>query len=270
MIQGEVKMSTKSGADTSEAPSAGGQPTFQAHMEKEIIAKIPPASAHQVEKPKTRGDLINLLLSNPRTAPQLNQFASSLGMPAKELATKSSSGKTITGGPLNVPPSGAKISLNWEAGVRFTPRFNSGSLSIKGVFLTEKDKYEYGLSDLYQRDEVLLFGDYHAVRIYFEGHIPTGEYIIEVELETSSLGLNDRLKIVYLSGDPTYLLPWKDKKALATDGKITSFIGQLHVRKNYNNWLWFRISLPSDMVPDKWYEDSNFSGIFRGITITRM
>ena len=172
MIQGEVKMSPKSGSSTSETPSAGGQPIFQSHMEKEIIAKIPPASAHRVEKPKTRSDLIKLLLSNPRTAPQLNQFASTMGMPAQELATKSSSGKAITGSPMTVSSSGAKISLDWEAGVRFTPKSFEGELSVHPVWVCQRKGYR--LSDMYQRDELLICGSNDTgYEVYIGFEVPT-------------------------------------------------------------------------------------------------
>ncbi|MGD9410643.1 MAG: PAN domain-containing protein [Desulfobacterales bacterium] len=266
MIQGEIKMSPESGAGSSETSSAGGQPTFPAHMKKEIIAKIPPASAHRVEKPKVREELINLLLSNPRTAPRLNQFASTMGMPAQELATKSSSGMTIAGGPVTVPPSGAKISLNWEAGIRFTPRFNAGSLSIRGVRLTEIAGYspKWGLSDIYQRDEVLLEGTKDTLRIVYEGFMPHGEYIIEVELETKVMGINDRLKFGCSSCIKTspFLLPWADKKDLATGEKISSFIGQFQMDHSAK-FAGFWITLPYDF-------EKYFVGIFRGITFTRL
>jgi hypothetical protein len=266
MIQGEVKMSPKSGADTSETPSAGGQPSALAHMEKEIIAKIPPASAHRVVKPKTRGELIKLVLSNPRTAPQFNQFASTMGMPAQELATKSSSGKTITGSTVTVPSSGAKISLNWEAGVRFTPKSFGGKIGAYPVYIGEVMEKEYSLSDIYKRDELLIIGMDQS-NINFDVPTPPGKYIISVELETQS-GVDVNLTYYYSEKNwmdstrtKTKLYPVADNKALA-EGIITSYIGQFEVR-NHNNSV-HRIYIP--LVKN----DNINMGIFRGVTITRM
>jgi hypothetical protein len=260
-----IEIPPEPSTDTLGPAPMGSQPAQSAVKDKDINLKIPPVSAQRPAIPLTRRELVNILLKNPRTAPQLNQFASTMGVASQKLATQSSTGKVITGGPETVPSSGAEISLNWEAGIRFTPRFNAGNLTIKGVLLSESEGYEYGLSDIYQRDEVLLQGDRDSVRIYFEGYIPPGDYIIEVELETSDLGLDDHLRMQTFAGSTTYLLPWADKKALATDEKISSFIGQVHQINPYSKWIYLRISLP-------YYQGSPkpFLGIFRGITFTRL
>jgi hypothetical protein len=258
-------MSPKSGAGSSETPSAGGQPTAQARMGKEIRAKIPPVSEHRVEKLKTRGDLINLLLSTPRIAPQLHQFASTMGMPAQELVTKSSSGRTIAGGPVLTTSSSSSKNWDWEAGVHFTPRSKEWDMTVNGLRIVQDQNSEYGLSDMYQRDELLLEGEPDDVSISFSLPMPPGIYIIKVEFSCYSLlGIHDDLIYECYSGCSSYtgLFPVMDDKTLS-DGITSSYIGKFEIKNS--NAAHHSIRIPKiNSIP--YY----FIGIFRGITLMRL
>jgi hypothetical protein len=266
MIQGEIKMSPKSGSGTSETPSAGGQPTAQAGMGEEIRAKIPPASKHRVEKLNTRGDLINLLLSNPRTAPRLNQFASTMGMPAQQLATRSTSGKSVSGEPATSTSSSGSKNWDWETGVHFTPRSSEWEMEVYGVTIMQSKNEQYGLSDMYQRDELLLYGKPDDVRILFSIPMPPGIYVIKVEFIGQMLGVHDDLIYdCYGCGSCTGLFPVVDNKTFS-DGMISSYIGQFEINNSNVATHSIRIPMNALIFPNI----LNFTGVFRGITLMRL
>jgi hypothetical protein len=243
-------------------------------MWKGMKAKIPPASTRQPVKPISRTELVSLLLANPRTAPGLNQVASTMGIPAQQMTTRSTSGKVVAGGPTTNPPSGVTKNWNWEAGVRFTPRSKGVTMAVYGVTIIQDTGTEYGLSDMYQRDELFLSGNTDDVRIVFELDMPPGIYVATVEFQTEMLGPHDDLThdcrgcgsqslilpggVTIKSGTQSALFPVMDKNAV-TGGTISTYIGQFQVEKSQSIQHWI-------MLPQK----GNVTGVFLGITFTRL
>jgi hypothetical protein len=259
-MPGTMEASPKPQADTTKAPASMSQSAVRPKMWKGMKVKIPPASGRQPVRPLNRGELVNLIMKNPRTAPRMNQLASTMGMPAQQMATQSTSGKVVTGSPATNPPSGMTKNWDWEAGVRFTPRSTEGDLQVWGIVIWEKEGF--GLSDFYQRDELFLYGDSEDVGIGFSINTPPGDYVITVEFEAMYLGDKDDL-IYDCSGCTwnTALIPVVDKKYF-TEGHIFTYIGQFRVE--HSNALTHSIQIPSSGVV------GISSGVFRGITFTRL
>jgi hypothetical protein len=260
-MTGAIEIVRKPSTGTPAPQQAGGHPAQSALKEKDINLKIPPVSSQRPLKSLNRRELVNILLKNPRTAPQLNQFASTMGVTSQKLATQSSTGKVITGGPITVPPSGMTKNWNWETGVRFTPRSTQVNMEVCGVRIFQKQGYEYGLSDMYHRDELYLAG--RSGEAYFRISVPTppGKYIITVELEAPGMGVNDNLFYNCPECESHEgLLPIIDKKTFA-DQVISSYIGQFEVGST--NMTTHIFEFPEKFSYTTW-------GIFRGITFTRL
>ncbi len=269
-MPGTMGASPMQPAPTAQTPTTGSHPAMGPSKFIDLKAKIPPASARRPGKPLNRGELVTLLLANPRTAPGLSQVASTMGMPAQQLATQSTSGKMVTGEPIPPPSSSDTKNWNWEAGVRFTPKSKAWDLRVSGVLIQQEKGYdisqnkivniEYGLSDMYQNDELYLVGEFEDVYISFIIDTPPGDFVITVEIDTE-LGVDTNL--VYecpLCISQSLLFPVLDKKAIAK-GHPSTYIGSFQVGETQSPDHVIRI-------PKSGWGGS--SGVFRGITITRL
>lgn len=227
--------------------------------------KIPPDLARRPSTVLSRGALINRILSTPRTASRFNQVAGTLGIPAQQLATQSTSGKTIAGGWPIVNPASLASNLDWESGVRFTPRSDKVFWQISGIMMNQDTQLEaemnFGLTDMFQRDELFLYGNPDELGIVLDVDMPPGKYVITVEL---AMNLNPSEGLKFSCSNCTnawYKLdPIVDQKAIAEG--ISLYIGTFNVPSYVGVGL--VIQLPGATVAPL------AMGIFRGITLTRL
>jgi hypothetical protein len=237
--------------------------------------QIPPELTRRPTPVLARGALINRMLASPRTASRLNQFASNLGVPAQQLATRSVSGKAIGGGMPAVNPGGAMRNLDWENGVRFTPRSKTVSWMVSGVMIFQdlQSGKDYDLSGQYQRDELLLYAgvDLYGgsgcastnAQIELSVDMPAGDYLVTVELVTpNTFGADleydcDPLCSLSLGGS---LWPVIDKSIQQNQG-VSAYTGLFTVPQSGRTHHVIRI-------PGK--PMSQIFAIFRGITFTRL
>ena len=254
-MPGVIQVPQKSSTVTPGPQKTAAHSAVSSGKEKDIRLKIPPISVKRPERPLNRRELINLLLANPLTAPRLNQVATTMGMPAQKLVTQSTSGKIITGGPETVPTSGATKYLNWETGVRFTPRSIERGLTVYGVMVLDN----FSLSEMYQRDELLLYGKPEELQINFGILMPPGKYAVTIELT----GQHD---LIYNCSNCGYFVespfPLWDKKAL-TEG-ISTYTGYVEVPKGALVVHSINFKKSSSIILPVVHS------IFRGITFTRL
>lgn len=252
-VPGDIKVPPKSSAGIPGSQKTGVQSTVSSGKGGDPRLKVPPVSVRRPEKPLNRGELVNILIANPLTAPRLNQVASTMGIPAKELASKSTSGKLVTGGPETLPTSGATKYLNWEAGVRFTPRSIEEGLTVSGVTVLDN----FSLSEMYQRNELLLYGKPEELEINFRILMPPGKYAITIEL-TGQFELT--FNCSNCNGSIENPFPVWDNKAL-TEG-ISTYTGYVEVPKEAQVSHSIDFKKSSSILP--------VHSIFRGITFTRL
>ena len=195
----------------------------------------------------------------------LQQLAGTIGVPAQQLATRSASGKTITGGMPIVNPANVTSNLDWETGVRFTPRSQQASWQITGIMVAQNwgmgPGMDFSLTDMYQRDELFVYGNKDDVSIGLYIDMPPGDYVITVELSTvmsQTEGLP--YECTLCSSAWQKLEPMLDPSAVSQG--ISSYIGTLHV-PSFGRTAHF-IRLPQGPVLP------TVMGIFRGISLTRL
>lgn len=245
-MPGTTQIPPKPSASTPGSPPVEGHTAVLSGKGQAPMLKVPPVPTRIPQHPLNRKEVVGLLLANPLTAPRLNQLASTTGMPANALANKSTSGKLVTGGPETVPASGATKYLNWEAGVRFTPRSNKAQFYPVKVSGWEG----FGLSEMCQRDEIVICpdSDYYEMQLLID--MPPGKYAITIEF-------TEKHNIEYICYSCKYPVknpfPLMDKKALAEGISIYTGYFEVPVQAKVHHII----------------ESDGACSFFRGITFTR-
>lgn len=255
-MPGTTQVLPKPSASTPGSPPAEGYTAVLSKKGEAPKLKALLVAARTPEKPLNRKELVNLMLAKPLTAQRLNQLASTIGMPAQELATRSTSGKMITGYPKTISPLETVKAFDWDTGVRFTPKSNNGEWTVFGVAIDSSSGID--LSEMCQRDELFLYGKSDFLEIDFAIDMPPGNYAITIEFAAQNNPIYKCDNCQYGLED---LYPLMDKKAM-TEGVVSIYTGYVTVLKQSK--VKHRITFK------KAYSIWPEIGFFRGITFTRL